>query len=297
MEIRVKVLYKRNRGKTITCLACNHYCKIKNEGFGICKVRQNREGKLKVLVDGWATGVSPDPIEKKPLYHFLPETRTLSFGTLGCNMGCLNCQNWKQSQGVKIVGAKRKLIRKLSFKISPEQIVNLAFKMKCPSISYTYNEPTVFVEYAVKTMKIAKEAGIKNIWVTNGYFSDETRKVILPYLDAANIDLKSGEGAFYKKVCGAEIEPVMNNIIALHKAGVWVEVTTLIIPGENDKKEELTRIAEFLAGISKKIAWHVTAFHPDYQMTDKECTPKKTLIMAKEIGKKAGLKWVHIGNI
>lgn len=248
------------------------------------------------MVNGWATGVSPNLIEENLLSHFLPETRTLSFGTLGCNMACSFCNSWKRSQQIKKSKKKKKLIKKLSFSIKPEQIANLAMKMKCKSVCYTYNEPTVFVEYALATMKKVRELGLKNVWISNGYFSDECRQKILPYLDAINIDLKSGRAQFYNKICKAKISPVKDNIKELVKAGVHVEITTLVIPGKNDSKEELKKIADFLVGVDKKIPWHLTSFQPSFEMEDVECTPKKTLLTAKEIGKKAGLKRVYVGN-
>lgn len=283
------------------CLACSWKCKIRKNGVGICGVRANVGGKLKLMVEGKAVGLSPDPMEKKPLFHFLPGSRALSFGTLGCNFDCAFCQNWFQSQAAKGVRGNLKnlkiLIDKYSAECKPEEVVRLAKKMKCRSVAYTYNEPAVFVEYALATMKLAKRAGLKNVWVSNGFESDEAIKAIVPYLDAINIDIKGIRAEFYQKICGAKIGPVLKNIRKFFETGVWMELTTLVIPGENDSKKELEEIGRFMAEISIDIPWHVSAFHPDYKMKDKKATGMTKLKQAWEIGKKAGLNYVYVGNV
>jgi len=271
-------------------------------------VRENYDGDLRLLVYGKAVGMAVDPIEKKPLFHFLPGTTALSFGTLGCNFSCTFCQNWFQSQSPKQIKVgyagdtdhHRKLlelINQVSRDYTPLEIVELAQEYKCPTIAYTYNEPAVFIEYAYDTMVLAKERGLRNVFVSNGYESIESFELIKDYLDAANIDLKSFRSEFYERICGARLEPVLDNIRRYYEAGIWVEVTTLIIPGENDSREELEQIARFLVEVSPDIPWHVTAFHPDYKMRDKPPTSPESLRDAWKIGRAVGLNYVYTGNI
>lgn len=285
----MKVLWDKINNKLIKCLACCHYCKINQGKTGICGVRKNVGGKLKLLVDGKTTGVAVDPIEKKPLYHFMPGSKALSFGTFGCNFSCRFCQNWHISQTNK---GNEKIIDQ-SQEYSPKTLVEMALRLGCESIAYTYNEPTIFVEYALKTMKLAKGAGLKNVWVSNGYFSPETRKLIIPYLDAINIDIKSMRPEFYKKICGARLEPVLKNIKKVYQAGVHIELATLVIPGENDSREELEAIAKFIFKISDQIVWHILGFRPAYKMMNREATSEQILEKARQIGKKIGLKRVY----
>lgn len=284
-------LYKKLSDKRVQCQTCSHYCVISPGKRGICGVRENHNGKLFSLVYGKAIACHIDPIEKKPLYHFLPGTLIYSIATVGCNFSCKWCQNWDISQAPK----PDKPI--LGDNIAPKKHIEQALDYKCPSIAYTYTEPTIFLEYALDTMKLAKKAGLKNVWVTNGYMSEEALKIILPYLDAANVDFKGPDDEVYLKYCGAKAKPVMENIERIHKAGIHLEVTTLVVPGVNDKSAQLDSIAKFLAGISKDISWHVSRFFPAYQMADTPVTPLATLNMAEDIGKKAGLKYIHIGNI
>lgn len=286
-----KFYQKLDKG-IVKCLACNHYCKIDKNKTGICGVRKNIAGKLFLLVYGKAIAVNIDPVEKKPLYHFLPGTEILSFGTVGCNFKCNFCQNYDISQI-----SKPPYTQIIGDDWLPEKIVDLANKNKIPSIAYTYTEPTIFVEYAVETMKLAKKAGIKNVWVTNGYFSSKTQKVIFPYLDAVNVDLKSFSEGFYQNICGAKLKPVLKNIESLHEAKIHLEITTLIIPSENDDKNNLKNIAGFVAKIDKNIPWHISRFFPCYKMQNHKITPYKTLKNAEEIGYKAGLKNIYIGNV
>lgn len=271
--------------------------------MGICGTRINQKGKLYSLVYGRAIGLQLDPVEKKPLFHFLPGEYLLSFGTVGCNFGCQFCQNWTQSQGNKAQSVKRKTknlifyIENASIKITPKEIVELALKKKAVGIAYTYNEPAIFIELCHDTAKMAKKKGLKNVFVSNGFESAESFQYIKSYLDAINIDLKSFSSKFYAQICKAKIGPVKANIKKYFQSGIITEVTTLLIPGYNDSNEELKQIAEFLAGISKDIPWHISAFHPDYQMLKVPATKHQDLLRADEIGKRAGLRYVYLGNI
>jgi pyruvate formate lyase activating enzyme len=250
------------------------------------------KGELDLLVYGKPVAIHVDPIEKKPLYHFLPGTKILSLGTFGCNFRCEFCQNWEMSQNANF----KLQIAELET-IEPKEIVKMAIKYKTPSIAYTYNEPTIFVEYAHDIMVLARKAGLKNVFVSNGYESMETWEYIGPYLDAINIDLKSFSDEFYKKQCGARLQPVLDSIKECHRRKIWQEITTLLIPDENDSDEELKQIAEFIASVDKGIPWHISRFHPDYKMLGKDETSLKSLNRAKRIGKKAGLKFVYLGNV
>ena len=307
-------LYKRLTNDKVLCLACSWYCKIDIDKVGICATRLNKEGVLYSLVYGKAMGLHLDPVEKKPLYHFLPSSKIFSFGTVGCNFGCLFCQNWDMSQINKSQitnpepscrGGRSQihenmlinLIDDMSVTISPKEIVRRAKETGAKGIAYTYNEPAIFVEFTHDTAILAKKEGLKNIYVSNGFESDETFKYIRDYIDAINIDLKSFSKDYYIKVCKAKIEPVLNNIKKFFQIGVETEVTTLIVPGLNDSKKELKSIAEFLVSVSSDIPWHVSAFYPTYKMTDIFPTPHSTLVNAYNIGKKAGLKYIYIGNI
>jgi len=292
-------LFKKLPNNQIQCLACNNYCVIPNGKTGICGVRQNNNGELILLVNDKAVAVNLDPIEKKPLFHFYPGSVAFSLGTLGCNFGCEFCQNWDISQAPKIQDTKYQ-IQDTNYwgeDWPPEKIVNYCQENNIPIIAYTYNEPTVWTEYALATMKLAQKAKIKNVWVSNGYFSDQTLKLITPYLDAINIDLKSFREDFYQNIVHAHLEPVKENIIKVWQLGIWEEVTTLIIPELNDSEKELKEIARFLVKISSDLPWHISAFYPAYKMLKTPPTPQKTLIKAYNIGKKAGLKYVYTGNI
>ena len=286
-------LYEKLPNKTVRCLACSNYCVIPNKNYGICGVRKNIDGKLFLLVYGKSISANIDPIEKKPLFHFLPGTGVFSIGTFGCNFSCEFCQNWDISQTPK--NGNEKVIHN-SYDLSPEQIVKIAQKNKIPSIAYTYNEPAVFFEYAYDTARLAHKKGIKNVYVTNGYESKEALEKILPFIDAMNIDLKSFNPEFYRKICGGNLKPVLDNIKNLF-GKVWIELTTLIIPGHNDSDTELKKIAEFISKISKEIPWHISRFYPAYKMNNIIPTPYETLRKAYKIGKDAGLKYIYIGNI
>ena len=291
------LLYKKS-GDYLECQTCNHRCKIAPFRRGICGVRENNRGKLSLLVYGRVIAENIDPIEKKPLYHFMPGTKSLSIATVGCNLRCLWCQNDDISQCTKSDDFDRDAImNKVGVEMEPEQIVTDAKKQNCPSISYTYTEPTIFLEFALDTMKLAKKEGLKNIWVSNGYMTTETLDLITPYLDAINIDLKGFSEENYLKYSGAKLQPVLGNIRDIHKRKIHIEVTTLIVPGVNDDEKQLNDIANFLASISKEIPWHISRFFPAYKMMDTPPTPIETLELAESLGKKAGLKYIHLGNI
>ncbi|MBS3137381.1 AmmeMemoRadiSam system radical SAM enzyme [Candidatus Woesearchaeota archaeon] len=285
--------YGKKGNNLVKCKACRHRCIIGEDKTGICRVRKNINGKLYSLVYGKAIGMHIDPIEKKPLYHFLPGSQVLSFGTSGCNFRCLFCQNYDMSQSPRLFGEKGIV----GEKISPESIVNFAVNENIPCIAYTYNEPAIFIEYAYETAKLANKKGIRNIYVTNGYETEEALELIKPYIDAMNIDLKSFSEEFYKNICGAKLKPVLETIKKAHELGIWIEITTLIINGKNDSKKELEKIAEFISSVDCSIPWHISRCYPQFKMNDISPTFEKTLLNAYEIGKKAGLKFVYIGNI
>ncbi len=286
------MLYEKQDGNTVHCILCAHECKIKESRFGICGVRQNRDGTLYSLVYGKALAVNVDPIEKKPLYHFLPGSRSYSIATAGCNFQCGFCQNWSISQVSRENNAYLP-----GQDLPPAQVVENAQKNNCLSISYTYTEPTIYFEYAYDTARLAKEAGIKNVFVTNGYMTTGAIDTIAPFLDAANVDLKAFSEEYYRRNCKSSLQPVLESIAYMKKHNIWVEVTTLVIPIENDSEQELNQIAAFIANISIDIPWHISRFHPDYKFSDHNVTPMETLRRAYEIGKKFGLRYVYLGNV
>ncbi len=293
------VLYEKLEEKKVRCLACRHKCVISHNSTGICGVRFNKDGGLYLLVYGRASGVNIDPVEKKPLYHFLPGSPVFSLGTVGCNFGCDFCQNWETSQASKEIKPENRLaeVPLLGDNLPPKEIVSQCIAKNIPSIAYTYNEPAIFFEYAYDTAKLAHSKGIKNIFVSNGYESEEALNLIKPYLDAMNIDIKSFNDAFYKKLCRARLQPVLETVKKAHEMGIWVEITTLVIPGHNDSDEELKKIAEFIVKIDKCMPWHISAFYPHYKMADVNPTSHDALIRAYDIGKRAGLKYVYVGNV
>jgi len=286
------LLYEKIEDRSVRCYLCSHYCRISNQQFGICGVRQNIDGLLYTYVYARPCALHIDPIEKKPLYHFFPGSSSFSVATIGCNFRCGFCQNWEISQSTIRDGVDLG-----TEEVNPEDIVRAAIKNKCKSISYTYTEPTIFFEYALDTAKLAKTEGLYNNFVTNGYMTKECLLMIKPYLDAANVDLKFFKDASYKKNCGGALQPVLNSIRLMHELGIWVEVTTLVVPGENDSEEELTGIAQFIADVDKNMPWHVSRFHPDYKFTDYGPTPEATLKKAQEIGERCGLTYIYVGNV
>lgn len=286
------ILYLKKEKKAVSCLLCSHYCTIADGKTGICSVRENKDGVLYTHSYGNLISTNIDPIEKKPLFHFMPGSVSYSIAAIGCNFRCGFCQNWEISQKKEAekLGVK-------SYYLSPDQIVAEAKRYGCKSISYTYTEPTIFFEYALDIARTAKEQGICNVFVTNGYMTRDCLDVSRGLFDAANVDLKSFRDEFYKNLCGAHLKPVLDSIEYMKRIKLWVEVTTLIVPGFNDSDEELKGIASFLAGISKDIPWHISRFHPQYKMNDLMPTPVLTLEKAQRIGLEAGLRYVYIGNV
>jgi pyruvate formate lyase activating enzyme len=282
------MFYQKLEGNKVRCNLCHHRCVISEGKRGICQVRENRKGVLYSLVYGKVVASNVDSIEKKPLFHFYPGSIAYSIATVGCNFHCLHCQNWEISQVKSEIFSKD---------IDPDSVVKNAINNGCQSIAFTYTEPTIFYEYAYDIAKVSHGKGLKNLFITNGYSSEEALKEISPYLDATNIDLKSMSDGFYNKVCGAKLQPVLDNIKLYHDLGIWIEMTTLIIPGYNDDSDELKHIAEFIINIDASIPWHVTGFYPAYKLNDVSSTSVETLRKAVEIGRKAGLEYVYQGNI
>jgi pyruvate formate lyase activating enzyme len=284
-------LYQKEKDQTVHCALCHHRCLIKEGHRGICGVRENRSGTLFSLVYGKPIAHHVDPIEKKPLFHFLPGSSSFSLATAGCNFRCLFCQNADISQA-------RELKKMPGQEVTPEEIVAAALGAQCRSISYTYTEPTIFFEYAQDIALLAISQGLKNVFVTNGYMTPEALESLQPNLHAANVDLKAFSEEFYMTQCGAKLAPVLETLKRMKRLGIWVEVTTLIIPTLNDSKEELTSLAKFLAvDLGPETPWHISRFHPTYKLTQLPSTPIKTLQQAWEIGKDAGLRYVYTGNV
>jgi pyruvate formate lyase activating enzyme len=283
--------YEKLERERVKCHLCFHECVIKDGNRGICGVRENREGTLFSLVYGKSISEAVDPIEKKPLFHFCPGTKIFSIATVGCNFKCLHCQNYSISQ----VGGDQEEIP--GERLTPERIVFLAQQAGCQSIAYTYTEPTIFLEYAMDTAKLASLGGLRNVFVTNGYIMPEPLRAMRPYLDGANIDLKAFSEDFYRTVCGARLQPVLDSIRLYKELGIWIEVTTLVIPNHNDSEEELRKIARFIAETDQNIPWHVSQFYPTYRLQNQPRTPVKILEKAREIGMEEGLKYVYQGNV
>lgn len=283
------MFYEKLAEEAVQCKLCPHYCTLKTGERGKCGVRENKHGKLYTMCYGKAVSAGVDPIEKKPLYHFKPGSYSMSVATVGCNFACRFCQNFSISQGF---GNKRELP---GDELPPGRIVELAIQNECESISYTYTEPTIFYEYAYDTARMAKEKGIANVFVTNGFINPEPQKEIVKYLDAVNVDLKSFSDDFYKETVGGRLQPVLDAIRAYHEAGVWVEVTTLVIPGKND--QDLEKIADFIASVDVRIPWHISRFFPMYKLDHLEPTPPEMILKAVELGRRKGLKYVYAGNL
>ena len=288
-----EALFYQTSGKdTVICGLCSHRCHIKVGRRGICGVRENQNGKLYSLVYGRLIAEHEDPIEKKPLFHFLPGSRSYSISTVGCNFQCLHCQNYDISQYPHLYEGEISGIER-----TPESVIKAAVQADCASISYTYVEPTIFYEFAHACSELAHKQQLKNIFVSNGYMTPEVTRHLAPVLDALNIDVKGFTDDFYKKVCKARLQPVLDSVQLMHDLGVWVEVTTLLIPGLNDSEEELRDIARFIKGVDPGIPWHVTAFYPTYKMLDRKPTPVQTLRRARDIGLEEGLHFVYEGNV
>jgi pyruvate formate lyase activating enzyme len=283
---------ERKELKKVQCSLCSHRCLIAPGKRGLCAVRENQEGTLYSLVYDKVIARNIDPIEKKPLFQFLPGSLSYSIATPGCNFRCKHCQNADISQLPRDQGGMI-----LGEKVAPGDIVDAARRYRCSSISYTYTEPTIYYELAFDTAKLAAQAGLKNVFVTNGYITPEALKEIRPYLHAANIDLKGYTDDFYKNICGARLQPVLDSIGLYKELGIWIEITTLVIPGHNDSDEQLNGIAKFIKSVGKDIPWHVSRFHPTYKLMDQPRTPLETLKRARRIGLDAGLRYVYEGNI
>ena len=285
-------LYKKLKDGRAQCLTCSHYCVINPQNRGICGTRENIDGKIYSLVYKKAVAENIDPIEKKPLFHFLPGSRSLSIAAVGCPFKCSWCQNWQISQ-------QPKPCKKVEgFDLPPEKIIQDALRQKCQSISYTYTEPAIFLEYALDTMKLAHKKGLKNVWVSDGYSSKEAIKLVAPYLDAINVDLKAFKEKTYQKYIGGRLKPVLINLKEFYKRKIHLEITTLLIPKLNDSESELKQIALFIKKeLGKEVPWHISRFFPSYKMIDRPLTSIKALEKAYQIGKKTGLKFVYLGNV
>lgn len=285
------LFYERKENGQVRCRLCRFGCLIADGARGICAVRENRDGILYSLNYGRLCAEHVDPIEKKPLFHVLPGSRTYSIASVGCNFRCRHCQNYSISQVERNAPIRGE-------QTAPAEVVQRALASGCASISYTYTEPTVFFEFALDTARLARQAGLKNIFVTNGYISREALAAIAPFLDAANIDLKGFSAAFYRDVIHASLTEILDSIIEYRRQGIWIELTTLIIPGLNDAEAELRGIAEFIvANLGADTPWHVSQFYPTYQLTDRPRTPVATLRKARDIGRAAGLRHVYEGNV
>ena len=286
-------LWKSLKDGAIQCRLCNHYCLIKPGKRGQCGVRENQDGTLYTLNYGKIAALNLDPVEKKPLYHFQPGTRTFSFATQGCNLNCTFCQNWSLSQPPRVDGTIE------GQDATPEQLVDEAIRLKAASISYTYSEPTIFFEIMQDTTKLARQHGLKNIMVSNGFMSRECLDELGPDIDAINVDLKCYTDDFYKDISGARLQPVLDNLKYIkHTLGWWLEVTTLLIPGKNDSPDELNQLTQFIANeLGPVTVWHISRFHPDYKMNDVGVTQSAALQSAFDMGKQAGLKYVYVGNM
>ncbi len=286
-------LYESLEDQKVRCNLCNHRCIIRAGKRGICGVRENRNGILETLVYGRLISQNVDPIEKKPLFHLLPGSRSYSIATVGCNFKCRFCQNADIAQ----MPSDRKG-RIVGGHISPEEVVADAIQQRCATIAYTYTEPTIYFEFACDTARLAHAKGIRNVFVTNGYMTIEALEMIRPYLDAANVDLKAFNDDFYKTFCQAKLEHVLDTLRHMKRMQILVEVTTLIIPGLNDAPTELESLATFIADeLGPETPWHISRFHPTYKLIDRTPTPVQTLQAARKIGIRAGLKYVYIGNV
>lgn len=289
-EIPARYWHALDDGR-IQCDLCPRYCKLHAEQEGLCFVRARRGDALVLTTYGRSSGFCIDPIEKKPLNHFLPGTSILSFGTAGCNLSCKFCQNWDMS--------KAREMHVLADRATPQSIAAAAEHYKCRAVAYTYNDPVIFLEYAIDVALACRERGIQSVAVTAGYICDEPRRELYRYMDAANVDLKAFSDSFYHKVCGARLQPVLDTLIYVkHHTSVWLEITTLLIPGENDSDDELHRMTEWIAAhLGVDVPLHFTAFHPDWKMRDRPATPFSTLANARQIAIQNGLRYVYTGNV
>lgn len=289
--IREAMFYEKADDDKVRCNLCAHGCTITPGRRGVCGVRENKNGILYTLVYGTLVAENIDPIEKKPFFHVYPGSKSYSIATAGCNFSCEFCQNHEISQ------IPRSTLMIVGEDAAPAEIAARAQKSGSKTIAYTYTEPTVYFELAYETARIAREQGLKNVFVTNGFMTSSAIETIKPYLAAANVDLKSFRDDFYRKRCGARLAPILANLQKMKEMGIWLEITTLLIPSLNDSNEELKDIAGFIAGLGKETPWHISRFHPQYKMLTKPVTPVSSLHRAREIGKLAGLKYVYSGNV
>jgi pyruvate formate lyase activating enzyme len=282
------ILYEKLDG-VLNCHICNRSCVISNGKTGFCGMRQNDNGTMYSLNYASASSVAVDPIEKKPLFHFYPGSLSFSMGSIGCNFRCPYCQNWSISQAdLDEIGTRD---------IPPEEAINMAQDNNCQSISWTYNEPTMWFEYTYDSAKLAHKNDLKTVYVTNGYMSLESLDLIAPHLDAANVDLKGMSDKFYRELCQARLEPVLENIQAMHDKGIHMEITNLVIPGYNDSAEDLLALVKFVADVDVNIPLHFTRFYPHYKMNHVPPTPLETLVKAHKMAREAGIKYVYVGNV
>lgn len=275
----------------VQCDLCPRFCQLKPGQRGFCFVRSNLDGKVVLTTYGRSSGFQVDPIEKKPLNHFLPGSKVFSFGTAGCNLGCKFCQNWDIS--------KSRQMDTLAKQATPQQIALTAQKLGCASVAYTYNDPVIFHEYAIDTAKECRKLGVKSVAVTAGYVCPEPRAEFYQYMDAANIDLKAFTDEFYVKMTGSHLQPVLDTLeYVYHQTHTWLEVTTLLIPGKNDSAEEIDRMTQWLVShLGKDVPLHFSAYHPDYKTRDIPATPINSLIQAYNIARDNGLHYVYLGNV
>ncbi len=288
--VATKYWHKLPDGR-IQCDLCPRFCKLHEGQRGLCFVRANENSQIVLTTYGRSSGYCVDPIEKKPLNHYLPGTPILSFGTAGCNLACKFCQNWDIS--------KSREMDTLADQASPETIARAAKELGCRTVAYTYNDPVIFMEYAIDVAKVCREFGIKSVAVTAGYMTDEPRREFYQYMDAANVDLKAFTEEFYFKICGGHLQPVLDTLKYLkHETNVWFELTTLLIPGHNDSDEELSDMTEWVVeNLGPDIPMHFTAFHPDWKMMDVPPTPPSTLTRARKIAMRNGVRYAYTGNV
>lgn len=275
----------------IQCDICPRYCALQEGQRGFCFVRARQQDQIVLTTYGRSSGFCVDPIEKKPLNHFLPGTSVLSFGTAGCNLSCKFCQNWDMS--------KSREMDTLADEASPEIIARTSVRLGCRSVAFTYNDPTIFHEYAIDVAQACREQGIRSVAVTAGYVCDEPREEFYRYMDAANVDLKGFSERFYKQICGGSLQPVLDTLVYIkHHTKVWLEITTLVIRGENDSEVELERLTQWVVEhLGPDVPIHFSAFHPDYKMLDRPPTPPATLSMARKIAMKNGIRYAFTGNV
>ena len=282
--------WKNIDNETVQCLLCAHSCKIKNNNTGICGVRKNESGELYTLIYGSCSSISPDPIEKKPLYHFYPGTNVLSFGTIGCNFKCSYCQNYE----ISTANPESNYLQEYP----PEEAIKMAKRYNCKGIAWTYNEPTIWYEYTLDSAILAKKSGLYTVYVTNGYINEEPLKEIAPYLDAMNIDIKAFNDGFYKELCNGKLEPVLNTCKLAKDLGIHLEVTYLVIPTYNDSTNEVKKFCNWVVeNLGKNTPIHFSRFHPDYKMTNIPATPLKTLLKIYDIAKDCGILYPYVGNV